>query len=154
MSLEHFSSKPWLCYNSTWWICINEFASNLIRSAIQLPATPLLRTFGLWPSERYLVMRKACMQNWGTAMPMTIICVFFLCLFVSVCILGTHYLSDILSSGGSKQLYLLNPSVHTHLYTTHCLHQRTWTWSLMAEKAMIIKKKTVLCAYSIGRKFW
>lgn len=44
VSLEHFSSKPWLCYNSTWWICINEFASNLIRRAIQLPATPLLRT--------------------------------------------------------------------------------------------------------------
>lgn len=60
--------------------------------------------------------------------------------FVFICYPGTHDLLDILRSGGSKELYLLLLCKHwyTHLYATHGLHQRTWTWLLTAEKAMTI----------------
>ena len=120
VSLEHFSSKPWLCYDSTWWICINEFASNLIRRAIQLPRHSPFKDFLTLTLRKIPGDEKSLYAKLGDCYANDHrMCFFFPWLFVSVCILGTHYLSDILSSGGSKQLYLLNPSVHTHTFTTH-----------------------------------
>lgn len=127
VSLEHFSSKPdfekkFCLVNMHKWVC---FQSNQEGHPAP-PTTPLLRTFELWPpgvipgdDESLYAKLGDCHAN-----------VLF---FISVCYLGTHYLLDFLSWGGSKQLYLPNPSVNTDtpLHHTHT-HTRSAPKNLVA----------------------
>lgn len=83
-----------LCIDSIWWICINEFASNLIRRTIDTPQSlPLSRTSELLP--------QSDTWCWGEPVCKTGDCYandYHVCsCFVSICYLGTHYLSGVLS---------------------------------------------------------
>lgn len=73
-----------LCIDSIWWICINEFASNLIRRTIDTPpiSPPFKGLLNFYP--RVIPGAEESMYaKLGTAMPMTIICVLVV-LFPSV----------------------------------------------------------------------
>lgn len=118
----------WLWNNSAWWICINEFASNLIRRA-HLPQ-PL--PFELWPWSYTWWWGKPVCKTGDCYANDHCICSFFFFFSVN---LGTHYLLDILSSGGSKPLYLPNPSVNTDRPTP--LHH-TWSAPPVMPKNMIL----------------
>lgn len=77
------------------------------------------------------------------------------------CYLGIHYLSDTLNSGGSKQLYLPNPSINTDAHTP--LHHARPAPPVMPKIMNSVansreshddyQQLSVLCAYSIACKF-